>query len=182
MDEPSPPPAPALPDAQPQADSIPWRHDFPIDWPQDEYISRRDFAKFTVLVSLAFVVGQFWILIQSYLRQRNGAPPATEITGGNALPVGGWLLFTYPSRDEPAVLVRLDATTYVAYDQRCTHLSCPVLAQPQTNRFICPCHEGVYDLATGVPLAGPPPRPLRRITLEIRGGRIFATGVEARTV
>lgn len=169
-------------ETQPEAAPPPWRRDFPIDWPQDEYVARRDFVKFTVLVSAAFTLGQFWILAQNFLRLRQGLPPVTEVAQADALPVGRSLLFAYPTRDDPAVLVRLDETTYIAYDQRCTHLSCPVIAQPQASRFICPCHEGVYDLASGRPLAGPPRRPLRRITLDIRAGRIYATGVEASTV
>ena len=46
----------------------------------------------------------------------------------------------------------------------------------------CPCHEGFFDLKTGRVLAGPPPRPLTRILLEIRGDDVYATGVEWRTV
>ncbi|HEX7294247.1 MAG TPA: hypothetical protein VF251_00760, partial [Pyrinomonadaceae bacterium] len=40
-----------------------WRQDFPIDWPQAHYLSRRDFTKFMVLISLAFTAGQFWIVL-----------------------------------------------------------------------------------------------------------------------
>ena len=46
----------------------------------------------------------------------------------------------------------------------------------------CPCHDGMFDMATGRPLAGPPRRPLPQIVLDVRDGQIFATGVEARTV
>ena len=55
------------PDGRPEADQPRWRQDFPIDWPQDEYIARRDFTKFMVLTSFAFAVGQLWILAQNYL-------------------------------------------------------------------------------------------------------------------
>jgi len=41
----------------------------------------------------------------------------------------------------------------------------------------CPCHNGWFDLATGAPNAGPPRRPLERVTLEIRDGVLYATGV-----
>ena len=34
------------------ADAPPWRRDFPIDWPQDEYVSRRDFIKFAAYVGV----------------------------------------------------------------------------------------------------------------------------------
>jgi Rieske Fe-S protein len=46
----------------------------------------------------------------------------------------------------------------------------------------CPCHEGIFDLASGRPLAGPPRRPLSRVRLDVRGGDLFAVGIEERTV
>ena len=46
------------PDGRPLAEQPAWRQDFPIDWPQDEYVGRRDFVKFLTMTSLAFVVGQ----------------------------------------------------------------------------------------------------------------------------
>ena len=49
------------PDGRPLEDQPAWRQDFPIDWPQDQYVERRDFVKFLTLTSLAFVVGQLWI-------------------------------------------------------------------------------------------------------------------------
>jgi hypothetical protein len=50
-------------DAQPA-----WRQDFPIDWPQDLYVERRDFMKFLVLTSAAFTLGQVWIGAQNWYR------------------------------------------------------------------------------------------------------------------
>jgi Rieske Fe-S protein len=169
------------PDGRPEQEQPRWRRDFPIDWPQDEYIARRDFTKFLVLTSLAFAVGQFWIVAQNFLRRRKLLPPPLEVARVDAVPVGGSVVFDYPAAHEPAVLVRLDKERFVAYDQKCTHLSCPVLPQIEEGRFHCPCHEGSFDIATGRPLAGPPRRPLTRIKLEIRDGRIYATGSEERT-
>jgi len=56
------------PDHQPLALQPSWRQDFPIDWPADQYVARRDFAKFLVLTSGAFVAGQGWIAAKSLLR------------------------------------------------------------------------------------------------------------------
>jgi Rieske Fe-S protein len=56
-----------------------------------------------------------------------------------------------------------------------------VIPRPEQGILHCPCHEGVFDLRSGRVLAGPPPRPLPRIALDIRGRDIFATGVESRT-
>jgi hypothetical protein len=41
------------PDGGPAEEQPAWRQDFPIDWPQDHYVERRDFVKFLTLTSLA---------------------------------------------------------------------------------------------------------------------------------
>jgi Rieske Fe-S protein len=78
------------------------------------------------------------------------------------------------------VLIRLADKELVAYSQKCTHLSCAVIPRPERGDIHCPCHEGYFDLRTGRPTAGPPPRPLPRITLDVRGRDIYATGIESR--
>ncbi len=45
------------PDARSDEEQPQWRKDFAIDWPKDDFIARRDFTKFMVLTSFAFVVG-----------------------------------------------------------------------------------------------------------------------------
>ena len=50
---------------------------------------------------------------------------------------------------------------YVALSSRCMHLGCPVRYVSAAERFICPCHGGVYDFR-GLVAAGPPVRPLDR--------------------
>jgi nitrite reductase/ring-hydroxylating ferredoxin subunit len=172
----------AAPDGLANAEQPRWRRDFPIDWPEDEYIARRDFTKFMVLTSFAFAVGQLWILVGNIFRRREAKLPAKAIARVEDIPVGASRVFDYPQAHQPGVLVRLDDRRFVAYDQKCTHLSCPVIPRVKEGRLHCPCHEGIFDLATGRPLAGPPQRPLARINLEIRQGRIYAVGVEERTV
>ena len=165
------------------ADSQPaWRQDFPIDWPQDLYVERRDFMKFMVLTSAAFTLGQLWIGAQNWYRQRRGQPPVQRIASVDDIAVGGAVGFTYPHEHEPCLLVRLATSEFVAFGQQCTHLSCAVIPRPEEGIFYCPCHEGRFDLRTGVPTGGPPRRPLMRVLLEMRGRDIYAVGVEERTV
>src|SRR5262245_9811976 len=155
-----------------------WREDFPVEIPRDEYVSRRDFTKFLMLVSGAFFVGQLWILWLNLARQLRGDLPMMEIANASSLPIGGTLTFKYPQEHDPCVLVRTDASNYVAFSQKCTHLSCPVFPRADQKQFHCPCHEGVFDLTTGVPLAGPPRRPLARVKLERKFGKLYAAGME----
>lgn len=169
------------PDGNVDAAQPAWREDFPIDWPKDQFVARRDFTKFLVLTSLAFTVGQFWIVVQNSMRKRHGKPPIRPIARVADMTTGTAVPFSYPDAGEPCLLVRTGEQTFAAFSQKCTHLSCAVKPDPANGRFHCPCHNGVFDLATGRPLAGPPRRPLPRITLEIRDGVIYATGVEVST-
>ena len=50
---------------------------------------------------------------------------------------------------------------FVALSDRCMHLGCPVRFVAAADRFICPCHGGVYDFR-GMVAGGPPVRPLDR--------------------
>jgi Rieske Fe-S protein len=157
-----------------------WRHDFPIDWPADHYVERREFMKFMVLISGAFATGQFWIAAQQWLRDQE-ATPEKRVATLATLPVGGAQVFYYPGEHDNCLLVRLSDTELVAYDQKCTHLSCAVVPRVADGTLHCPCHEGLFDLRSGVVLAGPPPRPLPRVRIEVRGDEIFATGIDRRT-
>ena len=170
------------PNGRPAAEQPRWRKDFPVDWPQDHYIARRDFTKFLVLTSLAFTAGQFWIGIQNFFRKRRGEPAKQLLARADEVEVGGVVAFAYPKEHDRCVLVRLGENTYAAYNQQCTHLSCSVVPQPEKGCLRCPCHEGIFDITTGRPVAGPPRRPLSLIRLEFVGGAIYATGVELRMI
>jgi hypothetical protein len=92
-----------------------WRHDFPIDWPQDQYVERRDFMKFMVLTSLALTIGQLWIVAQNWWRRYRGLPEMKRIASLDTLPVGGLLTFTYPGPQDDCVVVRTGENALVAY-------------------------------------------------------------------
>src|SRR5438128_2536159 len=106
------------PDGKPAEAQPQWRQDFPIDWAQDNYVARRDFTKFMVLTSLAFVVGQFWILVQNFLRARKGEPLTQPIAKIDDLAIGKSLVFNYPDEHEPCLLVRTGEDRFVAFSQK----------------------------------------------------------------
>ena len=62
-------------------------------------------------------------------------------------------------------------TRYIAITSRCAHLGCPVRWVDAAERFICPCHGGVYNLL-GVPVGGPPVRPLDRFYTRVIGEEV----------
>jgi Rieske Fe-S protein len=153
-----------------------WRQDFPITWGADNYTTRREFTKFLVLVSGATFAGNGYFVLKVSGDQAQRFP-SSEIATVDEIKIGGLKLFRYPTLNDPAILIRLSQDKFVAYLQRCTHLSCPVHYSAQRGRLECPCHNGAFDAATGKVLEGPPPRPLPRIALRIDQGKIFAEGV-----
>ena len=82
----------------------------------------------------------------------------------------------------PAILVRRESGELVAFQQKCTHLACPVAYEAsragQPEHLSCHCHNGRFDVATGEGVSGPPRelRPLGRVALEVDRGRVYAVG------
>jgi menaquinol-cytochrome c reductase iron-sulfur subunit len=64
-----------------------------------------------------------------------------------------------------------DSLPYVAISTRCAHLGCPVRYIQASQKFVCPCHGGVYGFQGQVE-GGPPVRPLDRFYTRVRGGRV----------
>ena len=154
-----------------------WESEFPYHWDADELASRRDLLQFVVYASGTLFLGTaFLALLRHFLPARKFAPQ--EITRIADVPQDEALYFHYPGAEDQAMLLRLDSGRFVAYSQTCTHLSCSVYYQKDQNRLFCPCHEGVFDTRTGEPIAGPPVRPLSKITLQANGDKLYAIGVE----
>ena len=158
-----------------------WRQDFPIDTPDDDALARREFTKFLILTSGAFVAGQCWIGLMSLLRDEKTLPEKRIAAERDVLPERV-VEFRYPTDDNPCLLIRLRDGRLVAFGQQCSHLSCAVIPEPEQGHLRCPCHNGFFEINEGRPIAGPPRRPLPRIKLAVRDGVIYATGVELRTV
>jgi menaquinol-cytochrome c reductase iron-sulfur subunit len=60
---------------------------------------------------------------------------------------------------------------FIAVSTRCMHLGCPARFVSASERFICPCHGGVYDFQ-GKVAGGPPVRPLDRFYTRVRSGLV----------
>ena len=153
-----------------------WKDEFSINRADEQYVSRRQFTKFLVLTSLGMFVGNVWILARSWLN-RKPVYPEKNICLATDIPVGEVRLFRYPTEKDACILIRADDESYVAYSQKCTHLSCAVFYAREKNRLECPCHEGYFSIKNGSVLQGPPPRPLPRVILERRGEQIVAVGM-----
>ena len=147
-----------------------WKADFPVRQSAEHDVSRRQFVK--LACGSAIAMGAGWSVRDKIFTRPHATGP--KLLGrADELPVGGYKLFRYPTGEHPCILVRLSAGEFAAYSQSCTHLMCPVHYRPEPRQFYCPCHEGLFSAKDGRVLAGPPPRPLPRYPVEIRGGEIW---------
>jgi menaquinol-cytochrome c reductase iron-sulfur subunit len=64
-----------------------------------------------------------------------------------------------------------DPQPYVAISTRCAHLGCPVRYIQASQKFVCPCHGGIYGFQGNVE-GGPPVRPLDRFYTRVTAGRV----------
>jgi menaquinol-cytochrome c reductase iron-sulfur subunit len=64
-----------------------------------------------------------------------------------------------------------DPQPYVVISTRCAHLGCPVRYIQASQKFVCPCHGGVYGFGGEVE-GGPPVRPLDRFYTRVTGDRV----------
>jgi Rieske Fe-S protein len=151
-----------------------WRVEFPYHWDADELIGRRNLLRFAVMASGALFASTGAIAALAQWRPLRTVKRMFIAKTGDVAPNSA-TYFTYPESGEQAMLLRLDNGNFVAYSQRCTHLSCAVYFDAGQRRLICPCHDGVFDPQTGVPIAGPPQRPLAKITLQQDGDNMYAT-------
>ena len=69
---------------------------------------------------------------------------------------------------KPGYIKKKEDGSYLAFVGVCTHLDCNVSYIADQKKFYCACHDGWYD-ESGKNIAGPPPKPLRKLRAEVEG-------------
>ncbi len=150
--------------------------------PEDE--ARRSFlAKLSILLSsligAAMVLPGIGFILAPVLRKP--AQKWRSVGNIDQFKIGSTVLVSYedPSpkpwagvtAKEGAWLRRVSENEFIAFSINCRHLGCPVRWVDDARLFMCPCHGGVY-YEDGTVAGGPPPRPLERLTVRLRGGEV----------
>ena len=139
--------------------------------------TRRTFCAELMLTSAGLVLANPQLTRAKAAQDSTVAYPPRRIEGAEALLPGSCLYFNYPTRNDPAVLVRSSDGEYSGYSRRCSHAGCSVDFDPSSKCLKCPCHRGTFDAHAGYVMFGPPQRPLDAIILQVRaGGELWATG------
>jgi thiosulfate dehydrogenase (quinone) large subunit len=139
-------------------------------------------------------VAAIWVLaVLPRSRHTTAAGPATPTPSSSATPTAapsptgtrigaladlqsrGFLNFQDPATGDPAVAVNLPGGSVVAFDAVCTHAGCTVEYDGGQRLLSCPCHGALFDPARAAAVvAGPAPRALDSIKVEIAGGAVYA--------
>lgn len=156
-----------------------WKKDFPYESASEDEVTRREFARYLVLGAGVMATANVGLAAWTQLRRVNTGEPR-PIVALEEVEVGGTYLFSYPDKEDPAILLRHGPDEVVAFSQKCTHLGCVVIYESEEERWHCPCHNGNFEAVSGDVISGPPTRPLGRIDVEIRpDGQIWALGAHA---
>jgi len=151
-----------------------WKQDFPIPSGEDSYATRREFTKFLGLTSVAFLAGTCIAAARKlWKRATASSSDAVSVAALDEVPAGGSKLFRYPTEDDACILLRLAPDKFVAFNQNCTHLNCPVHFESANSQLVCPCHHGYFSAEDGRALAGPPRRSLDALTVSVRDGQVW---------
>lgn len=59
-----------------------------------------------------------------------------------------------------------DGVSFIVMSNICTHLGCQTHWSDEGGYILCPCHGGHFDVQGNV-IAGPPPRPLKRVEFRV---------------
>ena len=115
--------------------------------------------------------------VEGAAKAPGGMTGPVEVQRGSAIaqeadvPRDSAVEFTDQETGQEAVLVHLESGDFVAYSAICTHRGCTVAYRD--GRLACPCHGSVFDPAQGAAVeAGPAPRPLPNIPVEVRNGEV----------
>ena len=146
------------------------------------HTTRRSFCTGLIVSSAGLVLTPPYVSEVIAAQDSMVAYPPRKIEGAEALVPGSSLYFNYPTRNDPAVLLRSTDGEYMAYSRRCSHAGCSVDFDVSSRCLKCPCHQGTFDARMGHVMFGPPRRPLEIIILQVRaGGQLWAIGKSFRS-
>jgi cytochrome b6-f complex iron-sulfur subunit len=135
--------------------------------------SRRRWLTYLLGTSLGASVASFIYPVLRYIVPPVSSEPSLseielDVKASDVLPNSGRIV---PFAGKPVILFRTAAGELKALTATCTHLACTVQYRGDRSDIWCACHNGVYD-ANGTNISGPPPRPLTKLDVTVRGEKV----------
>src|SRR5262245_16060984 len=89
-----------------------WRDEFAIEAATEKYVARRQFGNFLILTGLGMFVGNLWLLVRSWFAAKASFVPQ-RVGTLNDIAVGEVKLFSYPTPEDPCIMIRIGPDTLV---------------------------------------------------------------------
>ena len=142
-----------------------------------EPVSRKKFLDYIFKGSIAAYLAAIIYPITRYMIPPEQAEAAvTNVLAGKIsdFPPNKGTIFKFGRK--PALLIRTQEGSFRAFIATCTHLDCTVQYREDLGLIWCACHNGKYDL-NGKNISGPPPKPLTRLEVHIKGDDVYAAKI-----
>lgn len=135
---------------------------------EDRAPARRDFLGYAIKGSAAALgVMAIYPAIKFVQPMESTAPTTVRVGKAAKFPHGAGRMVMLGS--VPVLVIRMDDGSFRGFVALCTHLNCIVAYSEAHKQIECHCHNGVYSL-DGKNISGPPPRPLKRVAVEVVQG------------
>ena len=154
--------------------------------PKSPNLTRREFVNITVgaigtvivvsigVPAVAYVLGpglkiqksEAWVPVGKVDQFKVGEPTLVSFTRTT---VNGWERTT--NSIGVYVTKPVSGDIYVLSNV-CTHLACRVSWKADGQDYVCPCHDGHFDIEGSV-ISGPPPKPLIRLETKIEDNTLY---------
>ncbi len=138
-------------------------------------MKRRNFIDFFLGASLVGTIVSLLYPVVRYILPRkemqSGVKRILAARVGELAP-NSYKIFKFGT--SPGILIHTGEGEFRAFSAVCTHLTCTVFYETDTETIFCPCHNGRFDMSGNV-VSGPPPAPLESFRVEISGEEIIVS-------
>lgn len=135
-------------------------------------MKRRNFLGTTLALLGTVTTASFVYPLLKYLTAipARAVPSSKVVVHKSEVPYGGAKNIVFG--DIPVMIINRPEKGFIAFSRTCTHLGCLIEFSRNSQKIVCPCHAGTYDL-DGMVESGPPPKPLTSVPLRIEGDTII---------
>jgi len=154
--------------------------------PKSPNLSRREFVNITVgaigtvivvsvgVPAIAYVLGpglkiqktEAWVPVGKVDQFKVGEPTLVSFTRTT---VNGWERTT---NSIGVYVTKPESGDIYVLSNVCTHLACRVSWKADGQDYVCPCHDGHFDIE-GLVISGPPPKPLIRLETKVEDNTLY---------
>lgn len=143
----------------------------------DSLARRRRFLNILLTISgTGFIASILYPLIRYLQPPKQHEQEVSNVSGGklSELKKGDSKIIRFGNK--PVILIHTPEGKLAAFSAICTHLDCTVQYRKDLGVMWCACHNGKYDL-TGRNISGPPPQPLEKYKVVIKGDEIYISKI-----